>query len=162
LKRPLALPICSFFSVPMERVASGTKTMPVPAPLKNEQIGNASGLFNLMRNVGGGIGISMVNTLVARHQQIHRSQLVQNLAHGNSVFQQVFDANRGLMSQYVGPVVADQRAYGLIQNTLERQSAAYSYVDVFRYLAIACFVCAFIVIFMKRVQARKGAPVMAH
>ena len=115
-----------------------------------------------MRNVGGGIGISMVNTLVARHQQIHRAQLVQNLAPGNPAFQQTFDATRGLMSQYVGPVVADQRAYGLIQGTLEQQSAAYSYVDVFRYLALACFVCGFIVIFMKRVRARKGAPAMAH
>jgi MFS transporter, DHA2 family, multidrug resistance protein len=132
------------------------------ASLKNEQIGNASGLFNLMRNVGGGIGISMVNTLVARHQQIHRAELVQNLTPGNPVFRQVFDSTRGVMSQYVGPGVADQRAYGLIQGTLERQSAAYSYVDVFRYLAIACFICGVIVIFMKRVKAKKGAPAIAH
>ena len=61
--------------VPLATISMGT--------LHNEQIGNASGLFNLMRNVGGGIGISMVNTLVARHQQIHRSQLVQNLAPAN-------------------------------------------------------------------------------
>ena len=82
--------------VPLATISMGT--------LKNEQIGNASGLFNLMRNVGGGIGISMVNTLVARHQQIHRAQLVQNLAPGNPAFQQTFDSTRGLMSQYVGPV----------------------------------------------------------
>jgi DHA2 family multidrug resistance protein len=140
--------------VPLATISMGT--------LRNEQIGNASGLFNLMRNVGGGVGISMVNTLVARHQQIHRAQLVQNLVHTNPAFQQTFTATRGVMSQYVGPVVADQRAYGLIQGTLEQQSAAYSYVDVFRYLAIACFVCGFIVIFMKRVRAKKGAPAMAH
>ena len=140
--------------VPLATLSMGT--------LKNEQIGNASGLFNLMRNVGGGIGISMVNTLVARHQQVHRALLVQNLAPTNPAFQQTFTATRGVMSQYVGPVVADQRAYGLIQGTLERQSAAYSYVDVFRYLAIACFVCAVIVIFMKRVRGKKGAPAMAH
>jgi len=102
-----------------------------------------------------------VNTLVARHQQIHRAQLVQNLTQGNPAFQRTFDATRGAMSQYVGPVIADQRAYGLIQSTLEQQSAAYSYIDVFRYLALACFVCGFIVIFMKRVRA-KGAPAMAH
>jgi DHA2 family multidrug resistance protein len=140
--------------VPLATITMGT--------LKNEQIGNASGLFNLMRNVGGGIGISMVNTLVARHQQIHRAELVQNLVPTNPAFQQTFDATRGVMSQYAGPVVAGQRAYGLIQGTLGQQSAAYSYVDVFRYLALACFVCAAIVIFMKRVRARKGAPAMAH
>ena len=73
--------------VPLATISMGT--------LKNEQIGNASGLFNLMRNVGGGIGISMVNTLVARHQQIHRAELVQNLVPTNPAFQQTFDATRG-------------------------------------------------------------------
>jgi DHA2 family multidrug resistance protein len=140
--------------VPLATISMGT--------LRNEQIGNASGLFNLMRNVGGGVGISMVNTLVARHQQIHRAELVQNLTPGNPAFQQTFDSLRGLMSQTTGPVVADQKAYGLIQGTLEQQSATYSYVDVFRFLAVACFVCGFIVIFMKRVRAKKGAPAMAH
>jgi hypothetical protein len=43
------------------------------------------------------------------------------------------------MSQYAGPVVPNQRAYGLIQGTLEQQSAASSYVDVFRYLAPTWF-----------------------
>jgi DHA2 family multidrug resistance protein len=130
--------------------------------LRNEQIGNASGLFNLMRNVGGGVGISMVNTLVARHQQIHRALLVQNFTPGNPVFQQVFDSTKGAMTQFAAPNVATQRAYGILQGTLEQQSAAFSYVDVFRYLAIACFVCAVIVLFMKRVRPRQGAPSMAH
>ena len=65
------------------------------------------------------------------------------------------------MSQTAGPLVADQKAYGLIQGTLEQQSAAFSYVDVFRYLALACFVCGVMVFFMKRVRA-EGAPSMAH
>ena len=119
--------------VPLATISMGT--------LKNEQIGNASGLFNLMRNVGGGIGISMVNTLVSRHSQIHRAELVQNLAPENPAFQQTFNSTHAAMAQYVGPVVSDQRAYGLIQGTLDQQSAAFSYVDVFRYLALACL-CA--------------------
>ena len=124
--------------------------------LKNEQMGNASGLFNLMRNVGGGIGISVVNTLVARHAQIHRAELAQNLAPQNPAFQQVFNLTRRL------PGISDMRAYGLIQGTLDRQSAAYSYEDVFRYLALACFMCGCVVILMKRVRPKVGGPSMAH
>lgn len=140
--------------VPLSTISMGT--------LPNEQMGNAAGLFNLMRNVGGGIGISVVNTLVARHQQIHRAELVQNLAPANPAFQQTFTALRGAMAQITGPVVSDQRAYGLIERTLDRQSAAFSYVDVFRYMALACLACGFVVIFMKRVRAKKGAPSLAH
>jgi DHA2 family multidrug resistance protein len=54
------------------------------------------------------------------------------------------------------------QAYGLIQGTLDQQAAAFSYVDVFRYLALACFVCGALVLLMKRVKNRKGAPAMAH
>lgn len=140
--------------VPLSTLSVGT--------LRNEQIGNATGLFNLMRNVGGGIGISMVNTMVERHQQIHRAELVQNIVPTNPAFRQTFDAARGLMVQLTGPRVADQRAYGLIQGTLDQQSAAFSYVDVFRYLALACFFCGAIVFFMKRVRVKKGAAAMAH
>jgi len=140
--------------VPLATLSMGT--------LRNEQIGNASGLFNLMRNVGGGIGISMVNTMVIRHTQIHRAMLAQNLAPANPAFQQAFDSARGLMRQTVGPVVADLRAYGLLQGTLEQQAAAFSYVDVFRFLALACFVCSLIVLLMKRVRPKKGGPAMAH
>jgi len=43
--------------------------------LPNQQIGNASGLYNLLRNIGGSIGISVVNTIVTRHTQVHRVDL---------------------------------------------------------------------------------------
>jgi MFS transporter, DHA2 family, multidrug resistance protein len=140
--------------VPLSTISMGT--------LRDEQIGNASGLFNLMRNVGGGIGISIVNTLVARHAQIHRAELVENLSPGNPAFQQTLETMRGAMARQAPPNVATERAYGLIQNTLDAQSFAFSYVDVFRYIALACFGCGLIVFFMQRVRAKKGAAAMAH
>jgi DHA2 family multidrug resistance protein len=140
--------------VPLSTISMGT--------LKNEQIGNATGLFNLLRNVGGGIGISLVNTLVARHAQIHRADLAHNLSQGSPAFQQTFQGLRGAMAQQAQPNVATERAYGLIQNTLDAQSSAFSYVDVFRYIALACFGCGLIVFFMQRVRAKKGAAALAH
>ncbi len=58
--------------VPVSTTAVGT--------LSNEQMGNASGLFNLLRNIGGSVGISLVDTLVARRQQVHRSELSRYLS----------------------------------------------------------------------------------
>ncbi len=104
----------------------------------------------------------MVNTLVARHAQIHRALLVQNLAPQNPAFQQALRGSEGVTSQYTGPGLSQLQAYGLIQGTLDQQAAAFSYVDVFRYLALACFACGVVVLLMKRVRARKGAAAMAH
>ena len=55
------------------------------------------------------------------------------------------------------PTSAARRAYGLIQGTLDAQSAAFAYVDVFRFLAVACFGCGGVVLLMKRVRGAKGA-----
>ncbi len=61
----------AFMFVPLNTLALGA--------LKPEQIGNASGIFNLMRNVGGSVGISMVTTLLARTAQTHQTTLVADL-----------------------------------------------------------------------------------
>ena len=140
--------------VPLSTISVGT--------LRNEQIGNASGLFNLMRNVGGGIGISLVNTLISRHSQIHRAEMAQNLAPQNPAFQQMFQSTERAMAQFAAPNIAAQRAYGIIQGTLDAQSAAFAYVDVFYFLAFGCFGCGLVVFLMKGVRARKGAASVAH
>src|SRR4051812_2541901 len=56
--------------------------------LPPQKVGNASGLFNLMRNVGGSVGISVVNTILARHEQLHRTELLHNLSATNHNVQQ--------------------------------------------------------------------------
>jgi DHA2 family multidrug resistance protein len=139
--------------VPLATLTMGT--------LKNEQMGNASGLFNLMRNVGGGVGISVVNTLVARHAQIHRAELAQNFASGRPAFLSAFDSIRTVMVQTTGPGLARTKAYDLLQSILDRQSEAFSYVDIFRYLALACFICGTGVFLMKHIRAKKGSAI-AH
>jgi DHA2 family multidrug resistance protein len=138
--------------VPLSTTAMGT--------LPNEQIGNASGLYNLLRNVGGSIGISVVNTMVARHQQIHRSELAQHLSAGSRALEQRVQGLEQVFGSS-GPGLSQLRAYGVIERTLSLQSALWSYVDDFRYLALACFFCIPIVLFLKRVRAR-GGPSLAH
>jgi len=128
--------------------------------LSNEEMGNATGLYNLLRNVGGSIGISIVNTLIARHQQIHRAELAGNLGRGGIWVEQRLHALRQTFGAS-GPGLADTQAWGALERTLSSQSALWSYVDDFRYLAVACFCCVPIVFLLKRVRAKGGAA-MAH
>ena len=67
------------------------------ADLPNEEIGNAAGLFNLLRNMGGSIGISIVNTIVARHEQLHRVELSAHINGTSTVFQQILSAATALI-----------------------------------------------------------------
>lgn len=140
-------------------VPLSTTTM---AFLKNEEIGNASGLYNLLRNIGGSIGISVVNTIVARHEQLHRNELAASLSAGRV---EVQGAIAG-MQQYLGaqgasPTTALDQAYGLVNQALNAQSRLWSYVDDFRYMALMCFACVPIVFALKKSVGR-GRPGAAH
>jgi MFS transporter, DHA2 family, multidrug resistance protein len=141
-------------------VPLSTTTM---AFLKNEEIGNASGLYNLLRNIGGSIGISVVNTVVARHEQLHRNELAASLTPGRiAVSNAIQGSQRFLSAQGASSTAARQQAYGLINVTLNSQARLWSYVDDFRYMALMCFACVPIVFALKKAVGKKGASAPAH
>jgi len=146
---------------------SGTIFVPLNAVavsgLRNEEIGNASGLYNLFRNVGGSVGISIVNTIVARHEQLHQNEIVRSLVPSSITFQnQLHSLQQYLIVQGYSPVDAMQKAYGLIGRELSAQSILWSYVDDFRYLALVCFACIPIVFLLKKAVRRPGAQPIGH
>jgi DHA2 family multidrug resistance protein len=131
--------------------------------LKNEEIGNASGLYNLLRNIGGSIGISVVNTIVARHSQTHRSELVHWLDPGRlSVRGAMQGIQRFLGAQGASPTTAVLQSYALVGGSVDAQARLWSYVDDFRYMALACFACVPIVFALKKTVGRKGAVGAGH
>ncbi|MGC1374396.1 MAG: DHA2 family efflux MFS transporter permease subunit [Candidatus Sulfotelmatobacter sp.] len=131
--------------------------------LKNEEIGNASGLYNLFRNIGGSIGISVVNTIVTRHEQTHRNEMVRHLNPGRvSVHGALGGLSQFLVVQGTSPPDALRRAYGLLNEALNGQARMWSYVDDFRYMALACFACVPIVFTLKKAVGRRGATSAGH
>ena len=146
-------------------VPLSTTTM---AGLRNEEIGNASGLYNLLRNIGGSIGISIVNTIVSRHAQSHRAELVRSITPQNHNYQLQSEGIKHAMalagSGGNGPPLfpPGTRALGIINGMVEQQARLWSYVDDFRYLAIVCFACVPIVFMLKKAMAKRGAVGAAH
>ncbi len=125
--------------------------------LPNQQIGNASGLYNLLRNIGGSIGISVVNTIVTRHSQLHRTELARSLSPANvNVQNWLHEVQRYLASQGASSALAADRAYGLLERNLDGQALLWSYVDVFRYMALVCFLCIPPVFVLKKAVGKRG------
>ena len=126
--------------------------------LSNEQIGNATGIFNLMRNVGGGFGIAAVTTMLARGAQVHQAMMVSHLTPYDPAFQQRVSE---LMSATGGSLMtATAEAYSAIYQTLVRQANLLAYIDNFRRLAFMCLLCMSAALLFKKVRARGQAPVM--
>ena len=147
------------WAITLSGFASGCVFVPLStttmAFLKNEEIGNASGLYNLLRNIGGSIGISIVNTIVARHEQLHRNTLAASLTSGRVEVQgAIAGIEQYLGAQGASPTLATQQAYGLLEHSLRAQSRLLSYVDDFRYMALVCFACVPIVFALKKSVGR--------
>jgi MFS transporter, DHA2 family, multidrug resistance protein len=141
-----------FVFVPLATVAMGT--------LAEHQISNASGIYNLFRNLGGSVGISAVETVVARHEQLHRDQLVHSFTRQSPLFEGALKHLRGELTLHASAVDALHRALKVLEGSLQRQAAMWSYVDDFRYLALICFATAPIGFALKKIS--RGRRVAAH
>jgi DHA2 family multidrug resistance protein len=125
--------------------------------LRNEQMGNASGIFNLMRNLGGSIGIALTNTFVSRGIQSHYSTFIPHVTIYDPVYQQQTQMLRNGLTSLTGVHQAANQAQGVLQGILLQQAAAMSYIGIFRWTAVMLvfFIpCAFL---LKKVAKSEGA-----
>ena len=124
----------SFVFVPMATMMMAT--------IPNKEMGNATGLSNMLRNIGGSIGISMATTALIRRAALHQTEIGANLTPSSMVLQQKSRLIAGYLGQHLGPAQARPGAMGLVYGLMEQQSALMAYVDVFRWTALLAFFCA--------------------
>ncbi len=128
------------------------------AYISNENMGMASGLFNLMRNMGGSAGIAFVNTMLSRRMQFHHERLGESLNAFNPGTQSTLYSVPRLLFQHGVPAGADQIAsLGMMQAELARQSAMLAFIDNFWLLAIL-FLIMLPLLFLMRKPAHYTAP----
>jgi DHA2 family multidrug resistance protein len=131
-------------------------------PIPRERMGNATSIFNLMRNVGASIGISMVETLQFRRLQTHINVLGRHITPTNPLAVRTLRDMTGLFISRGGdPPSASKQAQAAIWGTVQRQAAMLSYNDVFMFLALM-FLAMFPLIFLMSKPKRGGAAPMAH
>ncbi len=136
-----------FVFVPLSVMATGM--------LSQEQIGGATGIFSLMRNLGGSFGIAGVTTMLARSAQVHQAQLVSHLTPYDPQLRESLRQAAEALSIHGNPAVAQMQAYGEIYGTLIRQSTLLAYIENFQVLTFLCLLCVPVALLFKRVRAAK-------
>jgi DHA2 family multidrug resistance protein len=131
-------------------------------PIPRERMGNATSIFNLMRNVGASIGISTVETLQFRRMQTHTNYLVQHVNAGSLQTQRALGGLRELfISKGADPATANHQAMGALWGQVQRQAAMLSYNDVFRFLGWMFLILLPLLLLMEKPRGGKG-PTIAH
>jgi DHA2 family multidrug resistance protein len=144
----------SFIFVPLT-----TATM---SQLGQQQIGNASGLYNLMRNLGGSIGIAFVTTMLARGAQVHQSLMVGHLAPDNPAFMQQLAAAKNVLGQQTDSVSATKQAYSGLYSLLDQQAHLWAFVDNFYIFGLLALGGIPLIFLFKRVSHAKKPSAAAH
>ena len=125
--------------------------------IPNEKMGNASGIFNLLRNLGGSFGVAFSTTLLARRAQFHQNFLVENVNPYNPVFQRYYtDLGNWLgMNQ----VTQHSAPLAVIYNGILRQAHMMAFNDAFWILAwITAFLVPLTIVFKKGDKEIKKMP----
>jgi len=131
--------------------------------LKPQQMGQATGLFNLMRNEGGSVGIAISSTILARHGQLHHAHLASHFTPGNPVLQERLGAMAQGLNHVSGldPTTNQELAWHMLNAQLQRQAATLAYNDVFWLLTMAFVGFLPFVLFLGG-KVEKGAGPPAH
>jgi DHA2 family multidrug resistance protein len=125
--------------------------------------GAAVGLLALLRNEGGSVGTSLGQTLSQRRDQFHALRLNEFLDPFNPAVNSYLKQVQPTFLQQTGdPVGSMQMAWQSLENLRQQQALALAYFDCFLIFAALAVALAFMVLFMKRSVAAKGAHVAAE
>jgi len=127
-------------------------------PIPKEQMGNATSLFNLMRNIGGSVGIAAVTTIVARQTQVNINVLGKNTNPYNPAAQTIFQGARAMfMSKGMDFATATKQAYGAIYGMVQQQASILAFLHSFRLLGFM-FLAVMPLILLMRAPRHKAGP----
>src|ERR1700745_3560179 len=114
-----------FAMIPTNNIALGT--------LAPERMKNASGLFNLMRNLGGALGLAVINEMLNDRTDLHISRLQDRVTWGNTT---AVEALNMLTQRAQGMGDSALMALKQLSQIVHRQAAVMSYGDAFYMLTL--------------------------
>jgi len=128
------------------------------AGIEPENAGSASGLFNMMRNLGGAIGIAALQTLVTKREQYHSNVLMQSV----SMLEQATRTRIEQLTQYfinhgvIDRVDAVHRAYVAIGGVVQKQAFILAFSDTFYLLGVTLIVALMAALLLKKPDHLEG------
>ena len=114
-----------FAMVPTNNIALGT--------LAPDRVKNASGLFNLMRNLGGAVGLAVINTVLNDRTDLHITRLQERVTWGNATATETLTM---LQQKFQGLGDATLMAMKQLSQIVHRQAAVMGYGDAFFILTL--------------------------
>jgi DHA2 family multidrug resistance protein len=132
-------------------------------PIPKERMGNATSLFNLMRNIGASIGIASVTTIYARSTRSDLDVLSRDVTPYNpNAMSALANMKAALAARGSDLYTAGIQAYGALFGMMEREAAMLAFIKVFRLLGAMFFLMIPLLLLMKKPKHYGGGPAAMH
>ncbi len=158
----------SNFYIPLILRGVGLSLLFVPltalafSEVQPKDLSQATGLNNMMRQLGGSFGIALITTLIHLRQGFHRSVLLESVNQFNPAFVERFNnMYNAFIAKGYAAVDATSLAYKAIEGAVLKQTFLLSYMDGFWFTGMF-FVLCIPLLFMQRFKKSVAVPVDAH
>lgn len=143
-----------FIMVPLSNLAM--------AGIEAAQVGSASALYNVLRNLGGSVGIASLGTFLSVREKLHSARILENL----NLFDGAMRARLDQWTQYfllrgADSDLARQQAYAALGNIARREAYIMAYNDVFLVLTTAFASGLIFLLFVRRPKSPAGGAALA-
>ncbi|HXX54077.1 MAG TPA: DHA2 family efflux MFS transporter permease subunit [Thermodesulfovibrionales bacterium] len=127
--------------------------------VKKEEMGNATAIYNLLRNLGGSFGVAFVTTVLARRAQVQQVNLAAHLTPFDPSYQMAAQGTSQVL-EYSGPNpgLADQGSLGLIYSRLLKEASMISFNDAFYILSLLMLLVLPLVLVMRKSTLSGSEP----
>jgi MFS transporter, DHA2 family, multidrug resistance protein len=133
--------------VPTNNIALGT--------LAPDRVKNASGLFNLMRNLGGAVGLAIINQVLNERTDLHIARLQERVTWGNATATETLNM---LTQRLQGVGDAALMAMKQLSQIVHRQAVVMGYGDAFLMLTLFYFSLSLLVMVLKKPAVASSEP----
>ena len=120
--------------------------------LKNSQMTNATGIQNMLKNIGGAVGTSVATTLVSRFSQIHQAYMVDHLNPLNPIYMERLTSTAGALAQYAQYNVAQYMAEYSLYGSMVKQASLWGFMEAFRICGILAIVIIPLLLLLKKIK----------
>jgi MFS transporter, DHA2 family, multidrug resistance protein len=133
--------------IPTNNIALGT--------LEPERVKNASGLFNLMRNLGGAVGLAIINQVLNERTDLHIARLQERVTWGNATATETLNM---FTQRLQGMGDAALMAMKQLSQIVHRQAVVMGYGDAFFMLTLFYFGLSVLVLLLKKPAPTSSEP----
>jgi len=131
------------------------------AAVPREEAGDAAGLYNMARNLGGSVGLALLGVYIDRRNAFHDA-VIRDSVSANSVIGQehIATTSASFFAQHGDMAFAKAQALGQLAGQIQQQAAVITYSETFYVLGVALLLCIPLALFLRKPTqqpARSGA-----